>query len=104
MHLLQGFGEIAFCAVTAHEQVKGFGTRLMNYTKVRLSHGIHPSDTQIMPACPSLYMVAQPTHTTCVAATVQQTARCRLWRDTVISRGVSSWRMTSMTVEHARLS
>ena len=31
----QGFGEIAFCAVTAHEQVKGFGTRLMNYTKVR---------------------------------------------------------------------
>ena len=35
MRLLQGFGEIAFCAVTAHEQVKGFGTRLMNYTKVR---------------------------------------------------------------------
>lgn len=29
----QGFGEIAFCAVTANEQVKGFGTRLMNYTK-----------------------------------------------------------------------
>lgn len=37
----QGFGEIAFCAVTANEQVKGFGTRLMNFTKVgRLcSHG-----------------------------------------------------------------
>lgn len=33
-HDLQGFGEIAFCAVTANEQVKGFGTRLMNYTKV----------------------------------------------------------------------
>lgn len=29
----QGFGEIAFCAVTANEQVKGFGTRLMNFTK-----------------------------------------------------------------------
>eukprot|EP00884_Botryococcus_braunii_P023466 jgi/Botrbrau1/9803/Bobra.0322s0011.1 len=27
------FGEIAFCAVTGTEQVKGFGTRLMNYTK-----------------------------------------------------------------------
>lgn len=32
---LQGFGEIAFCAVTAMEQVKGFGTRLMNHTKVQ---------------------------------------------------------------------
>ena len=31
----QGFGEIAFCAVTAMEQVKGFGTRLMNHTKVQ---------------------------------------------------------------------
>ncbi|KAL0037456.1 hypothetical protein WJX79_008831 [Trebouxia sp. C0005] len=29
----QRFGEIAFCAVTANEQVKGFGTRLMNFTK-----------------------------------------------------------------------
>ena len=29
------FGEIAFCAVSANEQVKGFGTRLMNHTKVR---------------------------------------------------------------------
>lgn len=29
----QGLGEIAFCAVTATEQVKGFGTRLMNHTK-----------------------------------------------------------------------
>lgn len=37
----QGFAEIAFCAVTANEQVKGFGTRLMNYTKVR---GAPPSD------------------------------------------------------------
>lgn len=33
----QRFGEIAFCAVTANEQVKGFGTRLMNFTKV-----LHP--------------------------------------------------------------
>ncbi len=31
----QRFGEIAFCAVTANEQVKGFGTRLMNHTKAR---------------------------------------------------------------------
>ncbi len=30
---LQALGEIAFCAVTANEQVKGFGTRLMNHTK-----------------------------------------------------------------------
>lgn len=29
----QGFGEIAFCAITASEQVKGYGTRLMNHTK-----------------------------------------------------------------------
>lgn len=30
----QAFAEIAFCAVAANEQVKGFGTRLMNYAKV----------------------------------------------------------------------
>ncbi|GAA0152350.1 hypothetical protein LIER_10854 [Lithospermum erythrorhizon] len=29
----QKFGEIAFCAITADEQVKGYGTRLMNYLK-----------------------------------------------------------------------
>ena len=29
----QGFAEIAFCAVTAQEQVKGYGSRLMNYVK-----------------------------------------------------------------------
>jgi len=29
----QEFGEIAFCAITSSEQVKGFGTRLMNHTK-----------------------------------------------------------------------
>ena len=28
-------GEIAFCAVAATEQVKGYGTRLMNHLKVR---------------------------------------------------------------------
>jgi N-acetylglutamate synthase-like GNAT family acetyltransferase len=27
------FGEIAFCAITASEQVKGYGTRLMNHLK-----------------------------------------------------------------------
>ena len=30
----QRFGEIAFCTVTANEQGKGFGTWLMNHTKV----------------------------------------------------------------------
>eukprot|EP00967_Tisochrysis_lutea_P076948 scaffold104278_cov18-Tisochrysis_lutea.AAC.1 len=30
---VQGLGEIAFCAITSSEQVKGFGARLMNYTK-----------------------------------------------------------------------
>lgn len=29
----QKFGEIAFCAITADEQVKGYGTRLMNQLK-----------------------------------------------------------------------
>ena len=31
--LTQGFIEIAFCAITADEQVKGYGTRLMNHLK-----------------------------------------------------------------------
>jgi len=31
--LFQGLGEIAFCAVAASKQVRGFGTRLMNHTK-----------------------------------------------------------------------
>ena len=31
----QRFGKIAFCAVTANEQVKGFGTPPMDYIKVR---------------------------------------------------------------------
>lgn len=38
----QGFSEIVFCAVTSNEQVKGYGTHLMNHLKdyhVRL--GIH---------------------------------------------------------------
>ena len=30
----QGFGEIAFCAVSAVEQVKGYGSRLMAHLKV----------------------------------------------------------------------
>lgn len=29
----QGFAEISFCAITASEQVRGYGTRLMNHTK-----------------------------------------------------------------------
>ncbi|OQR98829.1 histone acetyltransferase [Achlya hypogyna] len=31
--LANHFGEIAFCAITASEQVKGYGTRLMNHLK-----------------------------------------------------------------------
>lgn len=31
--VVQGLGEIAFCAVAANQQVRGFGTRLMNHTK-----------------------------------------------------------------------
>lgn len=38
----QGFGEIAFCAVTGNEQVKGYGTRLMNHLKAYCqSQGIY---------------------------------------------------------------
>ncbi|XP_028116951.1 histone acetyltransferase GCN5-like [Camellia sinensis] len=32
-YVSQMFGEIAFCAITADEQVKGYGTRLMNHLK-----------------------------------------------------------------------
>mmetsp|Transcript_12959 Transcript_12959/g.37611 ORF Transcript_12959/g.37611 Transcript_12959/m.37611 type:complete len:561 (-) Transcript_12959:1058-2740(-) len=46
----QAFGEIAFCAVTSSEQVKGFGTRLMNHakeharTRDRLTHFLTYAD------------------------------------------------------------
>ena len=33
VNISQKFGEIAFCAITADEQVKGYGTRLMNHLK-----------------------------------------------------------------------
>ncbi len=33
--LFQGFTEIVFCAVTSNEQVKGYGTHLMNHLKVK---------------------------------------------------------------------
>lgn len=41
-YLSQRFGEIAFCAITADEQVKGYGTRLMNHLKqyARVSDGL----------------------------------------------------------------
>ncbi|ONK60597.1 uncharacterized protein A4U43_C08F20300 [Asparagus officinalis] len=32
-YISQKFGEIAFCAITADEQVRGYGTRLMNHLK-----------------------------------------------------------------------
>ncbi|KAH9621051.1 hypothetical protein KSS87_022346 [Heliosperma pusillum] len=35
----QKFGEIAFCAITADEQVKGYGTRLMNHLKEHARDG-----------------------------------------------------------------
>lgn len=34
MFAQQGFTEIVFCAVTSNEQVKGYGTHLMNHLKV----------------------------------------------------------------------
>ncbi|XP_029109943.1 histone acetyltransferase KAT2A-like isoform X1 [Scleropages formosus] len=37
----QGFTEIVFCAVTSNEQVKGYGTHLMNHLKeYHIKHGI----------------------------------------------------------------
>ncbi|ETV74781.1 hypothetical protein, variant 1 [Aphanomyces astaci] len=41
--LANHFGEIAFCAITASEQVKGYGTRLMNHLKefVKTQHLTH---------------------------------------------------------------
>ncbi|XP_071812031.1 histone acetyltransferase KAT2A-like isoform X2 [Apostichopus japonicus] len=37
----QGFSEIVFCAVTSDEQVKGYGTHLMNHLKdYHIKHGI----------------------------------------------------------------
>ncbi|XP_043236674.1 histone acetyltransferase KAT2A-like [Amphibalanus amphitrite] len=38
----QGFTEIVFCAVTSNEQVKGYGTHLMNHLKdYHIRHGVH---------------------------------------------------------------
>ena len=37
----QGFTEIVFCAVTSNEQVKGYGTHLMNKLKhYHIQHGV----------------------------------------------------------------
>lgn len=33
MFVTQGFTEIVFCAVTSNEQVKGYGTHMMNHLK-----------------------------------------------------------------------
>lgn len=33
MFAAQGFTEIVFCAVTSNEQVKGYGTHMMNHLK-----------------------------------------------------------------------
>ena len=38
----QGFSEIVFCAVTSNEQVKGYGTHLMNHIKdYHIRNGVH---------------------------------------------------------------
>jgi len=38
----QGFSEIVFCAVTSNEQVKGYGTHLMNHLKdYHIKNGVH---------------------------------------------------------------
>ena len=40
--LTQGFTEIVFCAVTSNEQVKGYGTHLMNHLKdYHIGHNIY---------------------------------------------------------------
>ena len=46
----QRFGEIAFCAITATEQVKGYGTRLMNHTKVHKLAVLCPFSPVRLPA------------------------------------------------------
>lgn len=41
MFMTQGFSEIVFCAVTSNEQVKGYGTHLMNHMKdYHIQHNI----------------------------------------------------------------
>jgi histone acetyltransferase len=40
--MTQGFTEIVFCAVTSNEQVKGYGTHLMNHLKdYHIGHNIY---------------------------------------------------------------
>lgn len=42
MYPTQGFTEIVFCAVSAHVQVRGYGTHLMNHLKdYHVSIGIY---------------------------------------------------------------
>uniref|UniRef100_A0A5S6QA34 histone acetyltransferase n=2 Tax=Trichuris muris TaxID=70415 RepID=A0A5S6QA34_TRIMR len=42
MFVDQGFSEIVFCAVAANEQVKGYGTHLMNHFKdFHIQHGVY---------------------------------------------------------------
>ncbi|CAL5357443.1 unnamed protein product [Camellia sinensis] len=53
-YVSQMFGEIAFCAITADEQVKGYGTRLMNHLKQhardvdRLTHFLTYADNNAL--------------------------------------------------------
>jgi hypothetical protein len=56
----QRFGEIAFCAVTANEQVKGFGTRLMNHTKARHVRSPHGMLQRLFMGCRARRHHAQP--------------------------------------------
>lgn len=75
----QHFGEIAFCAVTANEQVKGFGTRLMNYTKVLLLHCKPFASVCASMQCHSLTRLdslSTHTHTHCSTAGRHQPDHC----------------------------
>lgn len=40
----QSLGEVAFCAVSAHEQVKGYGTRIMNKLKEHVTNHVPESE------------------------------------------------------------
>ena len=50
---LQGFSEIVFCAVTSNEQVKGYGTHLMNHLKDYHIRSAGNPTTSITPTTPT---------------------------------------------------
>lgn len=81
----QAFGEIAFCAITASEQVKGFGTRLMNYAKVRCTaQGTMSEQTHSRQG----HALAQPHH--CHSTLQPRLALASLARRSTLSQRTSS--------------